>query len=95
MNHLEKIKASVAICLAASYGLTAPYIYFKYTKYNFIRFLVLLVITLFMLAKLSKEIKIKQYDLSYIIMRVLQISGFIGAVLGYAIVKLNFIYHIT
>lgn len=86
MNNLEKIKTSFAILLAVTYGLITPYIYYKYTKYNFIRFIISLAITLFILAKLSKKIKIKKHNLSYIIMKILEISGFIGVILGYAIV---------
>lgn len=86
MNSLEKIKTSFAILLAVTYGLITPYIYYKYTKYNFIRFIISLAITLFILAKLSKKIKIKKHNLSYIIMKILEISGFIGVILGYAIV---------
>lgn len=82
MNNLEKIKTFFAIFLAITYGFISPYIYYTYTKYNFTRLLVSVFIILFILDKLCKEIKLKQFDLFYIIGKILRISIFIGIVLN-------------
>lgn len=85
MKHVKIIKIIVAIVLALTFGLFTPYIYTKYTKYNIIRLIVSVVIIDNALYKLSKGIKIKQYDLSYIISKLMQISTFIGILLVYII----------